>query len=49
MQLHNTGGRIEREGSEYFLVPGVSQDPQQRRRPMPSKNRTLRRALATAS
>jgi len=48
MQLHDTDGRIEREGAEYVLVPGAAQDPQQRRRPMPSKNRTLRRALAAA-
>ena len=47
--IHNNGWRIERERADYFLLPPIDHDPLRRRIPMPSKNRTYRRALQIAS
>jgi hypothetical protein len=46
--VHNLGGRIVRESSEYFLIPPASMDPQRVPVPLPSKSPTLRRLLAGA-
>jgi len=39
---HNNGWEIERVGTEYFLIPPRSVDPEQRWRPMPSKSPAMR-------
>jgi hypothetical protein len=41
MLVHNNGWRIRREGSEYFLIPPRSQDPEQTPIPMPTKSLAL--------
>src|SRR5690606_4902668 len=46
MMLHNNGWRIVREHADYTLIPPPDIDPLQRAIPMPSRSRTLRRALA---
>ncbi len=46
MLVHNNGWRIIREGAEYFLVPPSDHDPLRHPIPLPSKSRTLQRALA---
>nr|MDQ2699488.1 HNH endonuclease [Actinomycetota bacterium] len=46
MMIHNNGWAIVREQGTYSLIPPASLDPQQRPIPMPTKSRTLRRALA---
>ena len=44
--LHDHGWEIVREGGEFYLVPPVGIDPEQRPIHLPSKSRALRRALA---
>ena len=46
MMIHNNGWAITREGAaDYYLIPPPTEDPAQPI-PMPTKNRTLERALA---
>ena len=47
MMLHNNDWGIAREHADYYLIPPPTEDPAQQRIPMPSKNRTLQRALAS--
>lgn len=47
MLVHNNGWRVTREGSDYFVVPPRSHDPQQRPIPAPSKSAAIRRLVAT--
>jgi hypothetical protein len=47
MMIHNNDWRIVRDGAEYYLIPPPTEDPAQQRIPMPSKSRTLQRALAS--
>ena len=46
MLIHNYGWRIVREGAEYYLVAPPDDDAPHERTPLPTKSRTLRRALA---
>jgi hypothetical protein len=46
LMTHNLGGRIAREGSDYFLIPPTSMDRAQVPVLLPSKSRVLRRLLA---
>ena len=48
MMIHNNGWPITRDGTNYHLNPPASVDPQRQRILMPSKNRTLQRALAAS-
>jgi hypothetical protein len=45
MMLHNNGWDIVREGAAYYLIPPPTEDFTQEPIPMPSKSRTLERAL----
>ncbi|GAB2448539.1 hypothetical protein GCM10027029_03320 [Conyzicola lurida] len=40
--MHNNGWEIEREGSDYYLIPPLDIDAQQRRILMPSKSAAMR-------
>ncbi len=46
MMIHNNGWQITRAHADYFLTPPEAVDPRRRRIPLPTKSRTLRRALA---
>ena len=46
LMTHNLGGRIAREGSDYFLIPPTSMDRAQVPVLLPSKSHVLRRLLA---
>ena len=48
MMIHNNGWQITRELTNYSLTPPPTEDPTQRPIPMPSKSRTLQRALAAS-
>ncbi|MCU1439604.1 MAG: uncharacterized protein JWP85_601 [Rhodoglobus sp.] len=47
MLVHNNDWRVTRDGSDYFLVPPRSHDPEQRPIPAPSKSVAMRRLVAT--
>jgi hypothetical protein len=47
MLIHNNGWDITRDHADYTLTPPATIDPTRQRIPMPSKNRTLQRALTT--
>lgn len=47
--LHNNHWEIERQAGSYCLVPPADIDPQQRRRPMPSKSAALRDLIMEAA
>lgn len=44
--LHNNGWRVTRTGSDYFVVPPRTLDPEQRPIPAPTKSRILERVAA---
>lgn len=46
LMIHNLGGRIVREGADYFLIPPTSMDPRQEPIPLRPKSAALRRLLA---
>ena len=47
MMIHNNGWAIIREGAaDYYLIPPANEDPTRQPMPMPTKSRTLERALA---
>ena len=48
MMIHNNGWQVTREHADYHLTPPASVDPTRRRIPMPTKSRTLERALAAS-
>ena len=46
LMIHNNGWQITREHADYYVTPPASVDRKRQRIPMPTKNRTLQRALA---
>jgi hypothetical protein len=48
MMIHNNGWKVSREVADYYVTPPESVDPQRRRIPMPTRSRTLQRALAAS-